>query len=172
MTLPPNNTSGSSNVHEARNALGKRLRELRSSAGLNGRQLAESLSWPPSKVSKLENGHQTPTDDDIRGWTAVTNCERDTEALLASLHTLEVQHAEWQRILRTGLKPHQQELIEWDQRTRLFRAFEVTVIPGLLQTAEYARSRFAEGIRRLKIPNDINEAVARRVQRQEILYRR
>lgn len=171
MTLPPNNTSGSSNVHEARDALGKRLRDLRTAVGLSGRQLAEALSWPPSKVSKLENGRQTPTDDDIRGWTRATGSESETEALLASLHTLEVQHAEWQRILRTGLKPHQQELIEWDQRTRLFRAFEATVIPGLLQTAEYARSRFAEGIRRLKVPNDINEAVARRVQRQEILYR-
>ncbi|WP_239307897.1 helix-turn-helix transcriptional regulator [Frankia sp. Cj3] len=171
MTLPPNNISGSSNVHEARNALGKRLRELRSSAALSGRQLAESLSWPPSKVSKLENGRQTPSDDDVRDWTRATNAEDETEALLASLHTLEVQHAEWQRILRTGLKPHQQDLTEWDQKTRLFRAFEATVIPGLLQTAEYARARFAEGIRRLKLPNDINEAVAARMQRQEILYR-
>jgi transcriptional regulator with XRE-family HTH domain len=169
--LPPNNAWSASNVHEARNALGKRLRELRQAADLSGRRLAESLSWPPSKVSKLENGRQTPTDDDIRGWTRATDSEGETAALLASLHTLEVQHAEWQRILRTGLKPRQQELIEWDQRTRLFRAFEATVIPGLLQTAEYARARFAEGIRRLKLPNDINEAVAARVQRQEILYR-
>jgi transcriptional regulator with XRE-family HTH domain len=169
--LPPNNASGSSNVHEARNALGKRLRELRQAAGFSGRQLAESLSWPPSKVSKLENGRQTPTDDDIRGWARVTDGEGETEALLASLHTLEVQHAEWQRILRTGLKPRQQEHIEWDQKTRLFRVFEATVVPGLLQTAEYARARFAEGICRLKLPNDINEAVAARVQRQDILYR-
>jgi len=169
--LPPNNAWRASNVHEARNALGKRLRELRQAADLSGRRLAESLSWPPSKVSKLENGRQTPTDDDIRGWTRATDSEGETAALLASLHTLEVQHAEWQRILRTGLKPRQQELIEWDQRTRLFRAFEATVIPGLLQTAGYARARFAEGIRRLKLPNDINEAVAARVQRQEILYR-
>src|SRR5882757_2189483 len=171
INLPPNNTSGSSNVHEARNALGKRLRELRQQADMSGRQLAESLSWPPSKVSKLENGRQTPTDGDIFGWTRATGSEAETEALLASLHTLEVQHAEWQRILRTGLKPHQQELIGWDERTRLFRAFEATVIPGLLQTAEYARARFAEGIRRLKLPNDINESVAARVRRQEILYR-
>jgi len=169
--LPPNSTSGASNVHEARNALGKRLRELRQAAGFSGRQLAESLSWPPSKVSKLENGRQTPTDDDIRVWARVTDSEGETEALLASLHTLEVQHAEWQRILRTGLRPRQQEHIEWDQRTRLFRVFEATVIPGLLQTAEYARARFAEGIRRLKLPNDINEAVAARVQRQDILYK-
>ena len=138
---------------------------------MSGKQLAESLSWAPSKVSKLENGRQAPTDDDIRSWTRTTDSEQETEALLASLHTLEIQFAEWQRILRTGLKPRQQEHIEWDQRTRFFRAFEATVIPGLLQTAEYARYRFAEGIRRLKVPNDIDEAVALRLQRQEILYR-
>ncbi|GGZ15490.1 transcriptional regulator [Streptomyces inusitatus] len=171
MTLPPNNTSGSSNVHEARSALGKRLRELRQAAGMSGRQLAESLSWPPSKVSKLENGRQTPADDDIRKWARATGAEGETEALLASLHTLEVQHAEWQRVLRAGLKPHQRELISWDQRTRLFRAFEATVIPGLLQTPEYARARFAEGARRLNLPHDIDEAVKERVRRQEILYR-
>jgi transcriptional regulator with XRE-family HTH domain len=169
--LPPNNNWDASNVHEARTALGKRLRELRSAAGISGRQLAGSLAWPPSKVSKLETGRQTPTDDDIRDWTRSTGNEREAEALLASLHTLEVQHAEWQHILRTGLKPRQQVLIGWDQRTRLFRVFEATVIPGMLQTAEYARARFAEGIRRLKLPNDINEAVAARVQRQEVLYR-
>src|SRR5256886_16568655 len=170
-TLPPNNTSAASNVHEARNALGKRLRELRSAAGFSGRQLAELLSWPPSKVSKLENGRQTPSDDDIREWTGATNSEDETEALLASLHTLEVQHAEWQRILRTGLKPRQQEHIQWDQRTRLFRAFEATVIPGPLQTAEYARARFAKSISVFKVKNDIDEAVQARVRRQEILYR-
>jgi transcriptional regulator with XRE-family HTH domain len=112
---------------------------------LSGRQLAEVLSWPPSKVSKLENGRQTPSDDDIRAWTRATSSDSETEGLLASLHTLEIQHAEWQRIFRTGLRPRQKELAEWDQRTRLLRVFEATVIPGLLQTAEYARARFTEG---------------------------
>lgn len=137
MTLPPNSTSEASNVSEARNALGNRLRELRQQADLTGRQLAESLGWPPSKVSKLENGRQTPGDDDIRAWTRVTNSTGEAEALLASLHTLEVQYAEWRRIFRAGLRPRQNELAEWDQKTRLIRAFEATVIPGLLQTAEY-----------------------------------
>jgi hypothetical protein len=122
-------------------------------------------------VSKLENGHQIPTDDDIRAWTRATNSENESESLLVSLHTLEVQHADWQRILRTGLRPRQNELAELDQKTKLFRAFEVSVIPGLLQTPGYARARFAEGIRRLKLPNDINEAVQGRLARQEILHR-
>jgi transcriptional regulator with XRE-family HTH domain len=99
-----------------------RLRELRQQAGLTGRQVAESLSWPASKVSKLENGRQTPTDDDIRGWASVTHAEAETESLLASLRTLEVQHAEWQRQIMTGLRPHQDEIAELDAKTHLFRA--------------------------------------------------
>src|SRR5215216_6767014 len=170
-TLPPNRTTGITSVHEARDALGKRLRELRQAAGFSGRRLAESLSWPPSKVSKLENGRQAPTDEDIRSWTRATDSEGEAEGLLASLHTLEVQHAEWQRQIRVGLKPHQQEIADLDAKTRLFRAFECTFIPGLLQTSEYARFRFAQSITVFKVRNDIDEAVAARVQRQDLLYR-
>jgi transcriptional regulator with XRE-family HTH domain len=142
------------------------------SAGITGRQLAESLSWPASKVSKLENGRQPPSDKDIRGWTRTTSSETETEALLASLHTLETQHAEWQRQLRGGLRPHQHELAEIDAKTRMFRVFEPATIPGLLQTAEYARARFAEGVVLFNMPNDIDYAVRTRMQRQELLYRR
>jgi transcriptional regulator with XRE-family HTH domain len=158
-------------VDEARTALGKRLRELREHAGLNGKQLAELLSWPPSKVSKLELGRQTPTDDDLRAWTRATNSEAETENLLASLRTLEIQHAEWKRVLRAGLRSHQTELTEQDEKTMRYRVFESTFIPGLLQTSEYARSRFARAAMVHKTPNDINEAVRARMQRQEILYR-
>ena len=170
MTLPPNRNSAT-NVHEARRTLGLRLRELRKQAGITGQQLADSLSWPPSKVSKLENGRQTPTDDDVRSWTSETHSQGETEALLASLHTLELQHAEWRRLFQGGLHPHQVELAELDERTRLFRAFEPTVVPGLLQTAEYARARLAEGIRVLRVQNDIDTAVLGRMQRQNMLYR-
>jgi transcriptional regulator with XRE-family HTH domain len=168
--LPINKLSGASNVHEARIALGHRLRELRTAANLSGRQLAELLSWPASKISKLENGRQTPSNDDIRAWTRNTGSEAETEALLASLHTLEVQHAEWRRVLHAGIRPRQNELAGLDQQTKLFRVFESTVIPGLLQTAAYARIRFAESIRVFNLTNDINEAVQGRIQRQEILY--
>ena len=164
-------TSGITSVHEARNALGQRLRELRQQADFTGRQLAELLSWPASKISKLENGRQTPTDEDIRSWTNATHGEAETGALLASLHTLEVQHAEWQRQIKMGLRPHQQEIAELDAKTQLFRAFESTVIPGLLQTAEYARARFSQSINVFRVRNDIDEAVRARVKRQDILYR-
>jgi transcriptional regulator with XRE-family HTH domain len=164
-------SSGTSSVDEARKALGKRLRELRTGAKLSGKQLAESLSWVGSKVSKIENGHQTPTDDDIRAWARATNSEDQTANLLAALHTLELQHAEWQRLLKAGMKSHQGSLAQQDEKTKLYRGFDNTLIPGLIQTPEYARARFAQVVMVHKVPNDINEAVKARMQRQEMLYR-
>jgi transcriptional regulator with XRE-family HTH domain len=158
-------------VQHARLVLGLRLRELRQHARLTGRQLAELLAWPPSKISKLETGRQTPTEDDLHAWARATGSEGAAEGLLASLHTLESQHAEWQRMLRGGLRNHQLELAHLDAKMTVFRSFESAVVPGLLQTAEYARARFAQGVRMHKIPNDANEAVRLRLQRQDILYR-
>lgn len=168
--LRPNRPSSSGGVEEARNALGQRLRELRRQAQLSGKGLADSLSWQPSKVSKIENGKQTPTDDDIRDWTLATNSEGETEALLVSLHTLEVQHAEWQRVLKAGMLGHQLELSEQDVKTKLYRSFEPAVVPGLLQTAEFARALFSRAVVVHRVPNDVNDAVAKRMQRQEMLY--
>src|SRR5437879_13267107 len=116
MTLPSNRATGVTRVHEARRALGLRLRELRRQAGLTGSRLAASLSWPASKVSKLENGRQTPTDGDILAWTTATGAPGEAEVLLASLHTLETQHAEWRRILRSGLSPVQRELAGFEEQ--------------------------------------------------------
>jgi transcriptional regulator with XRE-family HTH domain len=164
-------TAGVTSVQQARQALGLRLRELRRQSGLTGRQLAGQLGWPASKISKLENGRQTPTDGDLQAWASATGAQKVVEELVASLHTLELQHAEWRRQLRGGLRSHQVELARLDEKTKLFRAFESTFVPGLLQTAEYARARFAQSIRVLKVPNDIDEAVRVRLQRQEILYR-
>jgi transcriptional regulator with XRE-family HTH domain len=158
-----------SNIHEAHKALGGRLRELRRKADLSGVELAKSLSWQASKVSKIENAKQTPSDEDIRLWTKRTGDEDQAADLLASLHTLELQHAEWQRQLRGGLKPHQNAIAEINARTRFFRAFEPTYIPGLLQTAGYARARFEQSVAVFTIRDDINEAVQARIQRQDIL---
>lgn len=163
---------GTFNIQNARNALGRRLRELRQQAGLTGRRLAESLAWPASKVSKLENGRQTPTDEDVRSWTRVTGHVEEAPALLASLHTLEVQHAEWQRELRAGFQPAHSKLARIDANTRFFRVFEPATVPGLLQTSEYARARFEEAALLYQTPNDIDLAVRARLQRQEQLYRR
>src|SRR5581483_7216815 len=104
-------------------------------------------------------------------WTCVTNAGDQADSLLAALHNLELQHAEWQRLLKAGMKSHQLSLSQQDEKTRLFRGFENTVVRGLLQTPEYGRARFAQVVLVHNVPNDINEAVKQRMQRQEMLYR-
>jgi hypothetical protein len=51
------------------------------------------------------------------------------------------------------------------------RNFESVFVPGLLQTPEYARYRLAEGLEGIGAADDVDEAVAARMQRQQVLYR-
>lgn len=50
----------STDFQTAREALGARLRELRAETGLEGKAIAAELGWQTSKVSRLQNGKQTP----------------------------------------------------------------------------------------------------------------
>lgn len=159
-------------VQQAREALGGRLREVRKRSNLTGATLAGRLGWPPSKISKLENGRQAPTDVDIRSWCAACGPigEAELEGLLASFHTLEARHAEWRRLLAGGARGHQDEIGRLYAKTRTFRNFETTLVPGLLQTGNYARAILAEVISTFGLPNDIDDAVAARMARQQLLY--
>lgn len=168
----PRSTVNSADIRDARNELGARLRELRRTAGLTVRQLATSLSWPPSKISKLENGQQTPSDADVRAWTDALGAERETDNLLAELHTLATRYAELQRLLRGGQVQVQQAAGRRESKTAMFRMFESTFVPGLLQTADYARHRLAQSARVFGRSVPIEDAVAERMKRQEILHDR
>ncbi|MDF5758816.1 helix-turn-helix transcriptional regulator [Spongiactinospora sp. TRM90649] len=159
------------NVREAREALGNRLRELRTDAGMNGRQLAQSLGWQPAKVSKIEHGKQTPTDAEIRAWAVASGAPEQAGALISQLRSLELAHAEWKRHLRTGTRARQVQLAAIEAGASLLRIFEPATVPGLLQTPEYARSIFAQAIAMHKIPDDLDEGVEARMERQKILYR-
>ncbi|MGW7295704.1 helix-turn-helix domain-containing protein, partial [Streptomyces xiamenensis] len=66
--VSPALSSAPRGVHEARQELGGRLRALKEAAGMDGRTLAGRLGWPPSKISKIQLGRQSPTESDIREW--------------------------------------------------------------------------------------------------------
>ncbi|GAA4573754.1 helix-turn-helix domain-containing protein [Planotetraspora kaengkrachanensis] len=158
------------NVRQTREALGTRLRELRLDIGLNGKQFAESLHWLATKVSKIEHGKQTPTEDDIRAWAAATGTEDQVPSLLAQLRSLELAYAEWRRHLRSGTTARQQQIAAIEAETTVTRVFEPSTVPGLLQTSEYARSIITQSIRVHQIPDDLDAGVAARMARQDVLY--
>ncbi len=150
--------------------LAERLTALRNAAGLKAVQLAESLGWARSKVSKIENGNQMPTVQDVRDWTAATGHPEVTEELIAMLRAVQEVHTRWRRRLREGGQASiQQELDELTRSATRIRNLQVAVIPGLLQTAGYAHG-IAIQVSAVYGNVDVDAAVAARIKRQEILY--
>jgi transcriptional regulator with XRE-family HTH domain len=160
-----------STVHQAREALGHRLRDLRKDAGLTGRQLALAAGWQSSKVSKIEYGRQTPSEDDIRIWCGQTGSADQTDDLIVAARDIEAMYVEWRRRLRTGTKARQEKSISIEEETELFRWYEPVLVPGLLHTAEYAAAVLHRVVAFYDVPDDVEAGVSARMERQQILYR-
>lgn len=133
-----------SSFQRAREALGVRLRELRHDARLTGRQLAESQGWHPSKVSKIEAGKQTPSQADVEAWARASARPELAAELAASLRALEEQYVEFRRLFRAGQRAGQEVLAHVEADAESIQNFENVLVPGLLQTPEYARSMLSE----------------------------
>lgn len=153
---------------QAREALGRRLRELR--AGKTQRELAALLEWPQAKVSKLETGRQTATPEDLIAWAKATGHPSATEELIARLQGLETHTRSWRRQLRAGHRPVQDVLTVEYERTTDFRVWQGAMVVGILQTPDYARHVFSRMAELQQSPRDVEDAVRARVRRQELLY--
>lgn len=79
---------------QAKQALGIRLRELRKDAKLTGRALAASCGWHFTKISKLEHGGQSPSEDDIRAWCRACKAEDEVLDLIATVRAIESMYIE------------------------------------------------------------------------------
>ena len=152
--------------------LADRLRALRTQAGLSGKQLAAANGWAPSKVSRLENGRQTPAPADIHMWARACGADDSTtQDLLRILGEVQSVYRDWRRRMRHGQTVVQDGYNQLVSESRLIRHFETVYVPGLLQTPDYARRILTEmvDLHNLDIV-DVNAAVATRMQRQQLLY--
>ncbi|GHH38179.1 helix-turn-helix domain-containing protein [Streptomyces candidus] len=160
----------STDFQQARNALGVRLRELRTEGGLTVRGLAAECGWAPSKVSKLENGKQTAKPVDLDAWARGVGRPELAVELKGRLAGLESTYRSWRRQLAGGHRAVQDALGAQHERTRVFRGFSASVIPGVFQTSEYARSVLGRYAQLHGAVRDIEAGVSSRVRRQEGLY--
>ncbi|MFE4336087.1 helix-turn-helix domain-containing protein [Streptomyces sp. NPDC056831] len=158
----------STDYQQARASLGARLRELR--AGVTGRDLAARLGWPQSKVSKLETGRQTATSSDLKAWAEATGHPAVAGELQARLEGMESHTRSWRRQLRAGHRPVQDALTVEYERSTVLRAWQSSMVVGLLQTPDYSRAVFTRYAELHRSPRDIEEAVRTRMRRQDMLY--
>ncbi|MEW2526009.1 helix-turn-helix transcriptional regulator [Streptomyces sp. NPDC047071] len=159
----------SSRVQKAREALAGRLREIRKDAEINGRELAVRCGWSESKSSRIENAKTPPSDADIRAWCRACAAEDQAPDLIAANRQSAEAHVEWKRLQRTGLRRLQESTGDLYQQTKTFRVYVSDVIPGFLQTSGYATALLSSIADFRGTPDDVSDAVAARVRRNEVL---
>ena len=159
----------SATARQALEALAGQLREIRKDAGLTARQVAQAAGWHESKCSRIENARTIPSPADIRAWCKACGVPDQATDLTATLRAIDSMYVEWRRQVPAGMRRIQEASLPLWERTRQFRIYEPGVIPGLFQTAEYARARMGRIAEFNGIPNDLDTAVAARMQRQHVL---
>ena len=107
----------------------------------------------------------SPSTGQALGTFAVADAEDVHRAVAAA----GAGFAEWRRVVRSGTRRRQQASAAVYARTRLFRIYEPAVVPGLLQTREYAVAVLSSFIDFVRVPDDAEEGAAARLERQRVL---
>jgi transcriptional regulator with XRE-family HTH domain len=158
-----------------RRRLAEALKALRAAAGFTGAQLAEQIGWQQSKISKIETLKQLPDEDDIRVWSSATGgSPAAVDRMLATLRSARAEYAAWKDAYRvSGAGGVQEEILALEARSTRIAEFQPAFMPGLLQTADYAREVLHMPCGPLTFGSDdadIQRAVTVRMQRQQALY--
>jgi transcriptional regulator with XRE-family HTH domain len=161
--------SPSSSVQRARQELADRLRELRLDAGLTARALSAAAGWHEAKTSRIEAAKQAPSENDLSTWCRVCGVPGLAVDLIAASRAADSMYTEWRRMHRTGLRREQVARRSLYERTRTFKVYVSTVIPGFLQTPGYATALMSAITTFQGTPDDVDEAVRARMERNRVL---
>ena len=150
-----------------RTRLGEELKRLRVLAGLSGHQVAVAVGVSQSTISRIERGDSVPSVQQVNAWADAARIGEERRILLLSLAEAAVNEVITHRERLTGgLAAVQDTVHDLERTAKTLRHFQPCIIPGLLQTAEYARRilTFADP------SSDIGQAIAARMARQRLLY--
>jgi transcriptional regulator with XRE-family HTH domain len=152
-----------------REQLAAELRRLRDLAGVSGRDLAHRIGISQSKVSRIESGAIVPSLPEVTAWGKELGVSVETQGLLTSLTEAAYNQVHpWGSALRHGGNLQDDIQAEESTATRI-HVFQPSVVPGLLQTAEYAR-RVIGMFHQQYTDRDPAAEVASRLDRQLALY--
>jgi transcriptional regulator with XRE-family HTH domain len=140
---------------------------MRSQQGLTVEQVAADLLCSPSKVSRMETGQRGATARDIRdlcdlyGVTDPAHRER-----LMRLAAAGKRQGWWQGYELDYFATY----VGLEEDATVTRNFQSTTVPGLLQTADYARAMYESGVPEFTAER-IDQHIQVRLTRQELLIR-
>ncbi|ELS51465.1 helix-turn-helix domain-containing protein [Streptomyces viridochromogenes] len=160
-----------------RRKLGAELRALRTGAGLTSGEAARLVGWHQSKVSRIETGASGVKPADVRllldAYGVRDSQLRELLLALAGADDGGGRH-HWWHAYRGVLPPTYRDFISLESQASAMRTLETSVVPGLLQTPEYARAvtRAAVGglaAEAATADERLDALVAVRLARQDVL---
>ncbi|MEU2877317.1 MULTISPECIES: helix-turn-helix transcriptional regulator [unclassified Streptomyces] len=146
-----------------RRRLGQELRRLRELKGMTAEEVAERLLVSQSKISRLENGRRSISQRDVRDLCGVYEVEdhRIVDSLMQMAKDSR-QQGWWHSF---GDIPYSVYIgLETDAAS--LRVYDPQVVPGLLQTRQYAEALIAGALPETA-PADVDKRVQVRLRRQE-----
>ena len=148
--------------------LGEGLRRAMKYAGLNGQQAAHQLGLSPSWVSRLLSGQRNASAVQVSALLAVCRVTGEERDRLLAL--CDDQHTPgWFQQHGSRLPQQLVTYIDHENKAVSISDFQPTLVPGLLQTGDYARALLKEAGR---VPADeIDDRVAARLARQSLFSR-
>jgi len=149
-----------------RRRLGSELRRLREAAGLTCEQAGDHLDCSASKISRMETARVPARGIDVQALCHLYGAGDEQMTVLVALARESKTEGWWQRF--DGVLP------DWfgtyvglEAEAATIRTYEIELIPGLLQTAAYARVLFESA--EVSAPDEVEQAVSIRRSRQEVL---
>ncbi len=154
-----------------RRRLAAELRRLRADAGLPIEDVADKLTWPGSKVSRMENRQVGVSHRDLRKLLDLYHVEDGAyrEELL-EMGRRATERGWWQSYSSNVVTAPYANLIGLEAEAATIRSYEPELVPGLLQTADYARAIIRTGPLTLA-SKEVDRRVEVRLERQEVLIR-
>lgn len=152
--------------------LGQELRLLRERKKLTGAKAARDLGWSPSKVSRIEAAKTMPSAEDIKAMGKLYKADDDKlEELFGLLR--DADQRGWWEDYEDALPEEYTRLLGLEAEATFQRNWEPQVVPGLLQTEDYAREVIlaTRGIARIT-HSGVRSRVEARLDRQRRVLRR
>lgn len=147
--------------------LGSQLRRLREAKGVTREEAGYTIRASGSKISRMELGRVSFKERDVVDLLALYGVGDDEAQALVEL-AKQANSPGWWHKYSDVLPDWFQVYVGLEEAATLIRLYEVQFVPGLLQTADYARA-----VIRLGQPSASAEEVERRVSlrlgRQELL---
>ncbi|MEU1074357.1 MULTISPECIES: helix-turn-helix transcriptional regulator [unclassified Streptomyces] len=154
-----------------RRRLGSELRSLREALGLKQEDVAGRVDGINTvKLSRVESGRVGIKAAELKALLNLYDV--DDAAKRESMHSLARDGARrgWWQSYQDVITPAYADLISLEQEAKSVRVYQTTLIPGLLQTADYARATVS-AINMTSSPAEVDALVHVRLQRQAVLTR-